>query len=76
MLKREWGVGSKENLPHLFIPSETAILVPEFAVEDLPLDRTAALVPEFSVTWDEEDDHDGDDNDISIMSRRRPKKNT
>ena len=49
MLKREWGAESNENLPHLFIPSKSAILVPEFAVEDLPLSRTAALVPEFAV---------------------------
>ena len=33
----------------LFIPSKTASLVPEFAVEDLPLDRTANLVPVFAV---------------------------
>ena len=37
------------KLPHLFIPSKTVILVPEFAVEDLPLGRTVALVPEFAV---------------------------
>ena len=37
------------KLPHLFIPSTTAILIPEFAVEDLPLSRTVALVPEFAV---------------------------
>ena len=37
---------SKGKLPHLFIPSKTATLVPEFAVEDLPLGRTVALVPE------------------------------
>ena len=37
------------QLPHLFIPSKTATLVPEFTVEDLPLGRTAALVPEFAV---------------------------
>ena len=30
------------KLPHLFVPSETATLVPELAVEDLPLGRTAA----------------------------------
>ena len=42
MLKREWGA-------HLFIPSKTAALVPEFAVGNLLLCRTAALVPEFSV---------------------------
>ena len=49
MLKREWGAESNGNLPHLFIPSKTAILVPRFAVEDLPLGRTAALAPEFAV---------------------------
>ena len=49
MLKREWGVESNGKLPHLFIPSKTAILVPGFAVEDLPLDRTTALVPAFAV---------------------------
>ena len=45
------GVGSESNgkLPHLFIPSKTAVAVPEFAVEDLPLGRTAGLVPEFPV---------------------------
>ena len=37
------------KLPHLFITSKTASLVPEFPVEDLPLGRTAALVPEFAV---------------------------
>ena len=31
------------------IPGKTAALVPEFAVEDLPLGRLAALVPEFVV---------------------------
>ena len=41
MLKREWGAESNGKLPHLFIPSETATLIPEFAVEDLPLSRTA-----------------------------------
>ena len=49
MLKREWGVESDGKLPHLFIPSKIAALVPEFAVEDLPLGRTASLVPEFAV---------------------------
>ena len=47
MLKRELGAESIGKLPHLFIPSKTATLVPEFAVEDLSLGRTAALVPEF-----------------------------
>ena len=49
MLKREWGAESNGKLPHLFIPSKTATLVPEFSMEDLPLGRIAALVPEFAV---------------------------
>ena len=32
MLKREWGAESNGKLPHLFIPSKTATLFPEFAV--------------------------------------------
>ena len=48
MLKRYWGAESNGKLPHLFIPSKTASLVPEFAVEDLPLGRTTALVPAFA----------------------------
>ena len=49
MLKREWGAESNGKLPHLFIPSKTATQVPEFAIEDLPLGRIAALVHEFAV---------------------------
>ena len=49
MLKRERGAESNGKLQHLFIPSKTATLVPEFAVEDLPLSRTTALVPKFAV---------------------------
>ena len=49
MQKREWGAESNEKLPHLFIPSKTVTLVPEFSVEDLPLDRTSTLVPAFAV---------------------------
>ena len=49
MLKKEFGAESNGKLPHLLIPSKTATLVPEFAVEDLPLDRTATLVPEFAM---------------------------
>ena len=30
-------------------PSKTAIFVPEFEVEDLPMGRTSALVPKFAV---------------------------
>ena len=49
MLKREWGAESNGKLTHLFIPSKTATYIPEFAMEDLPLGRIAALVPEFVV---------------------------
>ena len=49
MLMCEWGAERKVKLPHIFIPSETATFVSEFAVEDLLLSRTAALVPEFAV---------------------------
>ena len=51
MLKRECGAKNNEKLPHLFISSKTANLVPEFAVEDLLLGRTAALVPEIAVEY-------------------------
>ena len=47
MLKREWAAERNWKLPHLFIPSKTTTLVPEFAAEELPLDRTATLVPAF-----------------------------
>ena len=49
MRKREWDAKSNGKLPHLFIPSKIATEVLEFAMEDLPLDRIAALVPEFPV---------------------------
>ena len=49
MLKREWGAKRNGKLQHLFIPGKTATLVPEFAMEDLPLGRISALVPEFAV---------------------------
>ena len=48
MLKREWGAESIGKLPHLLIPNLPATLVPEFAVDDLPLGRTLALAPEFA----------------------------
>ena len=35
------GAESNGKLPYLFILSKTATLVPDFEVEDLPLDRTA-----------------------------------
>ena len=37
MLNGEFGAESNGELPHLFILGKTAALVPEFAVEDLPL---------------------------------------
>ena len=49
MPKREWGAESNGKLPHLFMPSKTATLVPEFAMEDLFFGRTAAMVSEFGV---------------------------
>ena len=49
MLKKEWSAESNGKLPHLSIPSKTPTLIPEFAMEDLPLGRTAALVSEFAV---------------------------
>ena len=49
MLKRKLAAESNGKLPHLLIPSKTVIFVPEFAVEDLSLGRTATLVPEFAV---------------------------
>ena len=49
MLKREWGAESNGKLPHPFIHSKTENLVLEFAVKDLPLERTAAFVPEFAM---------------------------
>ena len=49
MQKRKWFAESNGKVPHLFIPSKTAMLVPKFAVENLSLGRTAALVPEFAV---------------------------
>ena len=49
MLKREWGAETNEKLPHLFIQSKTADVVPEFAVDNPLLGRTTGLVPEFAV---------------------------
>ena len=43
MLKREWGAESNGKIPHLSIPSKTAVWVPEFAVEDQPLSRIVLL---------------------------------
>ena len=49
MLKREWGAESNGKLPHQFTSNETATLVPDFAVEDLPLGRTESLGAKFAV---------------------------
>ena len=49
MLKREWVQKATENYRTYSSLVKTATLVPELAVEDLPLSRTAALVPEFAV---------------------------
>ena len=49
MLKRQLGAEGIGKLMHLFIPRKIATMVPEFAAEDLPLDRTATLVPAFAV---------------------------
>ena len=72
MLKRAWGAESNGKLPHLFIPSKIATLVPEFAVEVMSLAITAALVSEFEVkdlplgrTLD-----DDDDNHVGKMIRK------
>ena len=66
MLKREWGAESNGKLPHLFIPSKTASLVPEFVVEDLPFaelqDRFLRLQWK-TYPWAEHSDADADDDD-------------
>ena len=67
MLKREWGVESNGTLPHPFIPSKTATLDPEFAVENLPLSRTAALVPEFAVKTYPWAEHSDDDDHVFLF---------
>ena len=66
MLKREWGAEINGKLPHLFIPSKIVTLVPAFAVQDLPLARTAASVPEFAVKHHPLAEHyDGDDDSLN-----------
>ena len=49
VLKREWSAESNGKLPHLSIPSKIAAWVPRFAVEEMPLSRTADFVPGFAV---------------------------
>ena len=47
--KRAWDMESNGKLLHLFISSKTETLVPEFEIQDLPLDRTAKVVPAFAM---------------------------
>ena len=83
MIKREWGAESNGKLPHLLIPSKTAALVPEFAVEYLP---SAELQPRFlrlqwmtclSAETDDDDDlisyYQGPDSDDLIILEKWPK---
>ena len=66
MLKRE-SAESNGKLPHRYIPSKTATLVPEFAVEDLP---SVELQPGFlclqlrTCPWAEHSNDDDDDYNI------------
>ena len=43
--KRKWGAEGNGKLAHLFVPDKTAVMVPEFAVEDLPSAELRVLVP-------------------------------
>ena len=47
MLKREWGAESNGKLPHLFVSSKTAALVPAFAMEVLPLGQNTLMIMNF-----------------------------
>ena len=71
MLKREWGVESNGKLPHLFNPSKTAALVPDFAVEDLPVQNcnlgSCACSEGPTCRWAEHSDDDDDDDDDDIL---------
>ena len=69
MLKREWDAESNGKLPHLFIPSITATLVPEFAVEDLTSAELQPWVLRLQLRpypWPEHSDDDDDDDDIFV----------
>ena len=58
------------SLPHLYVPSKTATLIPEFAVKDLPLGRTSNLVPGYAVKtcpWAEQSDGDEYDDDYNTI---------
>ena len=71
MLKTEWGAESNGKLPHLFISSKAATLVPELAVEDLPLGRLQPWCLSLHLNtcrWPEHTDDDDDDDDIQIHS--------
>ena len=47
--KERVGCGKKREATASIYPRESATVVPEFAVEDLPLDRTSNLVPALAV---------------------------
>ena len=67
MLKREWCAESNGKLLHLSIHDKTTAWVPEFAVEDLPLNRTAAWFPEFAVKDLPLGEHSDDDDDDDVL---------
>ena len=48
MIKERVGCGKQREATALFIHSKTVTLIPEFAVEDVPLNRTATFVPKFT----------------------------
>ena len=47
--KERLGCGKQREATAPIYPCKATSLVPEFAVEDLPLDRTATLVPAYVV---------------------------
>ena len=68
MLNRELGAESNGKLPHLFILSKTAILVPEFALEVLPLGKNCSLGTRVYSEVDDDGDDDGDDDETNETS--------
>ena len=72
MLKREWGAESNGKLPHLFIPSKTATLVPVFAGKNC---LWTELQPWFlrlqwkTCPWAEHSDDDGMDFKVHLHQR-------
>ena len=70
MLKREWGAERNGELPHLFIPSKTATLVPKFTLEDCLLTELQPWFLRFqwkTCSWSKHfNDDDGDDDGDEI----------